>query len=89
MPAYAALCPIAGAFLIAAAVVRDAGAARASWSSLAGLLAALSLLCGGFALMDGAIDLAEMFLAATLIGAASQTRVEAQADGLAAVKTRW
>ena len=88
VPAYAALCPIGGGFLIAAAVFRDAGAARASWSSLAGLLAALSLLCGGFALMDGAIDLAEMFLAATLIGAASQTRVEAQANGLAAVKTR-
>ena len=78
-PAYALVCQILGAALIlAAAVFKNFEAARASWA--VGLLAALALLCGGFALMDGAIDLAEMFLAAALIGAAraSQPLVETE-----------
>jgi hypothetical protein len=90
-PAFAALCQIAGGGLIGAAVFKNFEATRAAGAALAGLLAALALLCSGFALMDDAINLAEMFLAAALIGMASQTRVEPQAESnpRMAVKARW
>ena len=69
-PAYAVGCELAGAVLVL-------GAGLNAFAGLP-LLAALSLVCGGFALMDGAVSVAELLFAGSLIGAASQTRVETQ-----------
>ena len=71
-PAYEAVCQLAGAILVLGAGLNGVAAAALP------LITSLSLLCGGFALMDGAISPAEIFFAGALIGAASQTRVEAQ-----------
>jgi 3-deoxy-D-manno-octulosonic-acid transferase len=77
-PIYALGCQILGVCLTFAVALSRfaAGAGRASLA----LLAAAALFCGGLALMDGAINVAELFFAAGLIGAArvSQFRVEAQ-----------
>jgi hypothetical protein len=86
-PAYALGCPILGVSLtlavgLGALMANRAGAALS-------LMASLSLLCGGMAVMDGAINFTQMFFAAALIGAAraSQPLFETQGkhDRLAAV----
>jgi hypothetical protein len=75
-PAYALVCQIVSVSLTMAAGL-GAFAGGLFRPALA-LLAAVSLLCGGFVLMDGAINLALLFFAAGLIGAAraSQPGIE-------------
>jgi hypothetical protein len=77
-PVYALICQILAVSLSTAAGFGALAVMRGR-AALA-LLAALSLLCGGFALMDGAAEFTEMFFAAALIGAAraSQPPVEAK-----------
>jgi hypothetical protein len=81
-PAYALGCQILGVCLTIAVALHDF-AASAGRASLA-LLASVALICGGLALMndgglmDGALNIAELFFAASLIGAAriSQLRIQ-------------
>jgi hypothetical protein len=89
-PATALGCQILGVSLTVAAGLSalTANRVRAALS----LVAALSLLCGGFSLMDGAINFAELFFAAALISAASasQQRIqpEAKLHRFAAIQMR-
>jgi hypothetical protein len=89
-PAYALGCEILGVSLSMAAALGALAANRAG--AALSLMAALSLLCGGMALMEGAAGITEMFFAAALIGAAraSQPLVQTQAkhNRLAAVSLR-
>jgi hypothetical protein len=77
-PAYALICQILGVSLAMAAGLSALAANRAR--ALLALLAALSLLGGGMALMEGAAGITEMFFAAALIAAAraSQPFVETE-----------
>ena len=79
-PVYALGCQIVGVSLTMAAGL-GAFANGAGRVALA-LLAMLSLLCGGFSLMDGAVNFAVLFFTAGLIGAAraSQLGVEAERE---------
>lgn len=77
VPAYAGLCQMACVLLTLAAGAQQ----PARLMSVA--LAALPLLCGALCLMDGALNGAELFFAAALIGAASQKRVERAHDSSA------
>ncbi|HWY62060.1 MAG TPA: hypothetical protein VNW15_09195 [Rhizomicrobium sp.] len=76
---YALGCQLLGVSLTLAAGISAFAAKRPH--ALLSLMAALSLLCGGMALMAGTLFLADMFFAAALIGAAraSQPLVETEA----------
>jgi hypothetical protein len=75
-PVYAVLCQGVGILLVLAASLRGfaSGARRTGLS----LLAALALGCAGLCLMAGAANVSELFFAAALVSAVSQTRIQAQ-----------
>jgi hypothetical protein len=78
-PVYALICQILAVSLSMAAGLSALATMRGR-AALA-LMAALSLVCGGFALMNGASQITEIFFAAALIGAARASQPPVETEG--------